>query len=387
MTGRLYLDIHVLQSVPPSCVNRDDTGTPKSAVYGGVRRARVSSQSWKRATRLWFKDHLPEGGFGVRTKQVVEMVAAEIRQTHAELDATAAEALATAVVGATGLKLAKSGKGRQETQYLVLVSRQQGRTLARIASEALAEAGDIAAAVTALGTAESRREAKGALSGGNSIDLALFGRMVADDTDLNVDASCQVAHAISVHPADPEFDYFTAVDDLKSSAADEAADAGAGMIGTVEFSSATLYRYASICVPELRANLGDSAMTEVALAGFLDAFVRSMPTGKVNTFANHTLPDAVVVTLRNDQPISLVGAFESPVSAGKSGGYAVPASQALAKWADATTECYGIAPIKAWAVGIGAAGEAVSALGERLSFADMPAAVASAAIEQLTEGQ
>lgn len=379
-----YIDVHILHSVPPSCVNRDDTGTPKTARYGGVRRARVSSQAWKRATRKRFIDELDERDLGVRTKRVVEMVAAQIVTAREDLGADASTALAEAVVEATGLKLEKSRRAdRQETEYLVLVSWQQAATLARLALDAVEETdGDLAAAVAALG--KDKKAAKQALGQGHSVDLALFGRMVANDTDLNVDAACQVAHAISVHAADPEYDYFTAVDDFKErdGEQEEAADAGAGMIGTVEFTSATLYRYASINVRDLSANLGDAAMTRRAVEAFISAFVRSMPTGKVNTFANHTLPEAVVVSVREDQPVSYVGAFETPVTAGEHGGFVAGATAALRDWAHSITDSYGVGPVRSWTVGVGSAAESLAGLGEPTNFSELPQAVGALVDEQ-----
>lgn len=379
-----YIDFHLLQTVPPSCVNRDDTGSPKSAMYGGSRRARVSSQAWKRATRHRFKDELDEQDLGVRTKRVVEMVASRLRENSA-VDGETAEALAAAVVQAAGLQLAKARKSeRQDTEFLVLVSRQQAVALAELAAAAYVEAGDVAAATKSLGEPDAKRQAKAVLGQGNSVDLALFGRMVANDTDLNVDASCQVAHAISVHAADSEFDYFTAVDDLKVRAGDgEQGDAGASMIGTVEFTSATLYRYASINVNALAHNLGDDEMTRRAIRAFASSFIRSMPTGKANTFANFTLPEAVVVSIRSDQPVSYVGAFEGPVEA--DGGYMVPAAAALCDWAKGTVAMYGVAPLHTWVAGMGQVGAVISELGETSSVAALPDLVASAAIERLAE--
>ena len=156
----------------------------------------------------------------------------------------------------------------------------------------------------------------------HSIDIALFGRMVAEPNSLNVDAACQVAHAIGVGAVENEYDYYTAVDDEKKR--NEDADEGAGMIGTIEFASATVYRYATINVDMLRENLGDDTVADRAIELFIDSFVRSMPTGKITTFANRTLPDAVLVQVRDDQPINMSGAFEDPIVAG-SRGYAEPA--------------------------------------------------------------
>jgi CRISPR system Cascade subunit CasC len=153
---------------------------------------------------------------------------------------------------------------------------------------------------------EAKEKVQNALRHYPSIDIALFGRMVADDPSLNTNACAQVAHSISTHKVSNEYDYFTAVDDLS-----DEDNAGAGHIGTVEFNSSTLYRYATVAVHELHKQLGDDTID--AVKQFVRAIVYSMPTGKQNTFANRTLPDAVLVTLRNDQPINLVGAFEKPV--------------------------------------------------------------------------
>ncbi|MCP2292051.1 CRISPR-associated protein, Cse4 family [Nocardia amikacinitolerans] len=304
---RMFVDLHVLQTVPPSNINRDDTGSPKTAVYGGVRRARVSSQAWKRATRRMFRELVDPATLGVRTKRVVELVAERIGTAVEDPAAAAAE-----VIKAAGIKLEKPAakkKGKEEgtadpvdlleqSKYLLFLSAAQIDRLAQLAID------------TATTGVSDKAAAKAAANGADSIDVALFGRMVADSADLNVDAAAQVAHALSVHSVNNEFDYFTAVDDRAPED-----NAGAGMIGVVEFNSSTLYRYATVNVGLLAENLGDGEATVVAVANFLTAFVRSMPTGKQNTFANRTLPDAVVVSVRTDQPVNLVTAFESPVDA------------------------------------------------------------------------
>ena len=132
--------------------------------------------------------------------------------------------------------------------------------------------------------------------------------MVADDPSLNEDASCQVAHAISTHAIENEFDFFTAVDDLAPED-----NAGAGMLGTVEFNSSTIYRYANIALHELVNQLADKESTLAASKLFIEAFAKSLPTGKINTFANQTLPQFLAVTLRTDRPVNLVSAFEEPI--------------------------------------------------------------------------
>ncbi|KAA8721557.1 type I-E CRISPR-associated protein Cas7/Cse4/CasC [Corynebacterium phocae] len=130
-----------------------------------------------------------------------------------------------------------------------------------------------------------------------------------DAPDLNADACCQVAHAIGVHPLEAEFDYFTAVDD---NAPED--NAGAGMIGTIEYNASTLYRYATINVPALIESLGSVDAAAKAVAAFAESFAVSMPTGKQNTFANRTRPEFFAASIRTDQPVNLVGAFEDAVN-------------------------------------------------------------------------
>lgn len=357
--SRTFVDIHVLQTVPPSNMNRDDTGSPKSAVYGGVRRARVSSQAWKRATRLDFGRTLDVSELGVRTKRLVEVLVDEVARQAPETSADDRVRATQEVLKAVGLKLTPSRKAKEgaldEAGYLVFLSHQQVSALARAAVEHLSS-----------GEAIEKKRVQALVKGQNSIDLALFGRMVAEVTELNVDAAAQVAHAISVHAVETEFDYFTAVDDHKKSDAEE--DAGAGMIGTVEFNSSTLYRYATVNVTELASNLGDPVATRRAVETFTRSFVRSLPTGKQNTFANRTLPDAVVVTVRDDQPVNLVGAFESPVHASGDGGRVREAAAALAAYATDVQGAYGGEPLATWVVGIGDRVDALSVLGQRTSF-------------------
>ena len=366
-----YIDIHIIQNLPPSCVNRDDSGSPKSAVYGGVRRLRVSSQSWKRATRLYFNDLLDADDVGVRTKRVVEVLAAAIAKGAPEL-AENATTLAEGVFKAAKIKLSPPrGKkdGTQESGYLLFLSTSQ---IARLAELAVTSARD--------DEALDAKTVKKIFKEAHAVDIALFGRMVADDTDLNVDAACQVAHAISTHAAENEYDFFTAVDDEKNRSEEE--DAGAGMMGTVEFSSATMYRYATVNVDLLRHNLGDSEATLRALEVFVRGFCLSMPTGKQNTFANRTVPESILVTVREDQPVSLVGAFEEAVPAQGAHGYVARSVEALARHAATIEDNYGLEPLRSFVVAL-TDSDAVTSLGERVSFTDLPAQVREAVSPRL----
>ena len=282
MNNRLYMDLHVLQTVPPSCVNRDDTGSPKTAVYGGTTRARVSSQAWKRAMRVMFRDELlNRDQVGERTKKVRQLIAHEIAQIAPDQDA---EKLAEAAMSNIGLKI--SGK-TNDLDTLFFLSHAQAKAVAALAVEGTAKKADY----------------QKAFKDAPAVDMVLFGRMVASDPSINYDAAAQVAHSISTHAVQNEFDYFTAVDDCAPED-----NAGAGHLGTLEFNSSTLYRYATVNVLELQKHLGAEDTAETARV-FAEAFIRSMPTGKQNSYANRTLPDAVYITLRQDQPVNLCGAF------------------------------------------------------------------------------
>ena len=359
-----YVDIHIIQNLPASCVNRDDSGSPKSAIYGGVRRLRVSSQSWKRAARLYFDDLLDASDVGVRTKRVAGVLAAKIAEDAPELTESALS-LAEGVFKTAKIKLSPPrGKKNapQESGYLMFLSAGQ---IGRLAELAITSARG--------GEALDARTVKKIFKEAHAVDIALFGRMVADDTDLNVDAACQVAHAISTHAAENEYDFFTAVDDEKSRSEEEE-DAGAGMMGTVEFSSATMYRYATVNLDMLVKNLGDGEAALRALEVFIKGFCLSMPTGKQNTFANRTVPETVVVSVREDQPVSLVGAFEKPIPQDADHGYVDRSVESLVRYSSTIEENYGLRPLASLVVALQDS-EAVSSVGERVSFADLPGRV------------
>ena len=328
MRNSLFVDVHILQTVPPSNINRDDTGSPKSARFGGVKRTRVSSQAWKKATRDLFPDMLSKDEVGQRTKRVVDMISDFVLDLKPGVDREQAIDAATRALAATDINV-KDGL----TGYLVFVAPGQAKALAEIAVKSI-EAGE----------AIAKKEAKEVLDVKknpllNAVDVAMFGRMVADAPELNVDASVQVAHAIGVGRMEPEFDYFTALDDRSPED-----NAGAAMIETTEFASATMYRYANIDVMHLCENLGSVSVACRGVEAFLRSFALSMPTGKQNSFANRTLPAAVVVQLRGTQPVSLVNAFEKPVEARDGKSPVEIACERLANQEKAVDEAFGASP-------------------------------------------
>ncbi len=367
----MYIDIHVLQTVPPSNLNRDDTGSPKSAVYGGVRRARVSSQAWKRAARREFAQRADKADLGVRTKRAVELIADVLQHEHgfAEADAVAraVEVLKAVKVGAKAPRASKDADADAkakvaQTEYLIFLSRRQIERLA---------------AVGAADGKPSRKDVQEAFDGEHGIEVSLYGRMVADNKELSVDASVQVAHAISTHAVEDESDYFTAVDDVTS---EEGEEMGAGMLGTVEFNSATLYRYATINIVGLLGNLGSVEATARAAAAFVHDFVLSMPTGKQNTFANRTVPDGVVVMIRRDQPVNLVGAFERAVRARGGDGRVTESARRLVDQATCVST-FVEPPERTFVSYAGASAEPLAALGEVLAFTDVADRVGAAVRE------
>lgn len=380
--NRLYVDVHVLQTIPPSNVNRDDTGSPKTALYGGVRRARVSSQAWKRATRTAFAELLDTSQLGTRTQRVVGLVAERIAAS--EPGRGDAETLAKGVLEAAGIKIEEAKRrsskrveqadGAPSVEGEALSAPEGGLSgyLMFLSSRQIQGLADYALSCARKGVHPDKKTAKQLVSSKNSVDISLFGRMVADAADLGVDAAAQVAHALSVHAVDNEFDYFTAVDDCKRE--DES---GAAMIGTVEFNSSTLYRYATVNVGALRENLGvgiDSGAdlaTVRAVQAFVRAFVTSMPTGKQNTFANRTLPEAVLVQVRTTQPINLVCAFESAVTGSGSRGRLEEASRRLVRHARDIEQAYGDPPLASLVVAVGEATAALTELGTAGSFEEL----------------
>lgn len=343
--ARTIIDVHVLQTVPPSNLNRDDTGSPKTARFGGVVRARVSSQAWKRATRTAFGGQLDATELGVRSKRLVELVGEEIVLQDPSLAGRRAELVKAVfkVFGKKGIKIEppKSRKeDPEESEYLIFLGRGQVKALAALA-----------VAHGRSGESVSKEAAMRAADTAHSVDIALFGRMVAEAADLNVDAAAQVAHAISVHAVQNEYDYFTAVDDYKKNKnKEDDEDAGAGMIGTVEFNSSTLYRFATVDVDRLNENLGDTKITRRAVEAFVRSFVLSVPTGKQNTFAHGTLPDAVLVTLRDTRSVNLVGAYEEAIEGPARIGTAI---ERLATHAREIQDAYSDAPVASWTFGPG----------------------------------
>lgn len=349
----ITIDIHALQTLPPSLINRDDTGAPKSAIFGGVPRQRVSSQSWKRAIRKDFENELEPGTVGFRTRRVAALIVKKIRELDPSFSEEDATKEVVALFKTLQIKLVDKKKTPEEiaaeeaddavqtiaipdNAYLFFLSPLQIENAAKYLIEHKGEK-------------HKKAAVQNLINQDHSIDIAMFGRMVADDPNFNVDASVQVAHALGIHESAPEFDYFTAVDDV----VEDDRESGAGMIGTVQMMSSTLYRFATINVDSLSENLGSKEMAVHAAQAFVNSFIKSMPTGKQNTFANNTLPELVYVAVRDTRSVSLVNAFEDPVEATNDKSRRLVGAERMAAEEAQIEELYGFVPKKAFVMGLG----------------------------------
>jgi CRISPR system Cascade subunit CasC len=302
-----FLELHLLQNFPPSCINRDGNNSPKTCQFGGVQRARISSQSLKRAIRT-HEEFETRVGRADRTKlnlsRAMEgLKSAGFAENELESEATAMVSQLSKPDKATE----KEAPERRKTAVLLYFGVDEWAAMAQ---------------------AKRAGEAKWWLSAKpKSADILLFGRMLADSPELNVDAACQVAHAISTNRVANEFDYWSAVDDLQPQG-----EQGAAMLGSAEFNSACFYRYSCINLTDLANAFGDDAMARNAAAAFLSASYYAIPTGKQNTFAHFTLPDfAMVVVREQGAPQNLVNAFEKPIRPTSDAGLTEQSVEALSQ--------------------------------------------------------
>ncbi|MFI8963078.1 type I-E CRISPR-associated protein Cas7/Cse4/CasC [Streptomyces sp. NPDC053493] len=345
-TAARFIDIHVLQSVPLANLNRDDTNSVKTVQYGNTLRTRVSSQSWKRALRGSFEEHIGEAA--LRTRRIGERVTRLLAEQH-DWPQDLAERAGAHVAAASSIKfeLAKEGKETVDnkvlTNAMVYVPESAVAELANLAQEhrtALEAAKDIKKPSDK--SVLPKDQVEKILRTRNAV-INLFGRMLAEVDDAGVDGAVQVAHALTTHETDVELDYFSAVDDVTARWKDSA---GSGHMGHTEFSAGTFYRYATLDLRDLTRNTaaGNNTLRELSHA-FLRAFILSLPQAKKNSTAAHTIPDLVHLSVRTDRPLSYAAAFESPVTSAHEGGYAAPSRQALADYARAANTMLGTSSI------------------------------------------
>lgn len=296
MKNKLRIEYHILQSFPVTCLNRDDVGAPKSAVVGGVPRARVSSQCWKRQVRLALQ------GFGiklgVRTKKVAELLAAAMQRAGAD-DAAAnlcAEKIAAVLSDDTLLFISDT-----EAEAFATYAKELGFDAAAIKEKELGKVG------------------KKALNPAiDALDIALFGRMVAKAPDMNVEAAASFAHAISTHKVTNEVEFFTALDDRQD-------EPGSAHMGSLEFNAATYYRYISLDLGQLAQTLGPDADLKAAVEAFTKALFVAVPSARQTTQSGASPWEFAKVLVRRGQGLQVP--FETAVKA--QGGYLQPSITAL----------------------------------------------------------
>ncbi len=320
-----FIQLHLLTSYPPSNLNRDDLGQPKTALFGGVNRLRISSQSLKRAWRTseLFQQQLTDN-IGTRTK----MLGVEVSKTlvKAGVKDSQAETWARSIAAVYGAPKKEKGK-ELEIEQLVHIAPEERGTLDRLV-ETLARDS----------RAPTSGELEGLLHQQNAVDIAMFGRMLASKPEFNGEAAVQVAHALGVHASPIEDDYFTAVDDLNRN------EPGAAHIGESGFAAALFYQYLCIDREQLKKNLhGDEALTAKAIRALTEAALKVAPTGKQNSFASRAYAHFALAEKGSQQPRSLALAFLKPVTAhGEEGAnYAAAATKELMHLRDNMNQVYG----------------------------------------------
>ena len=343
----MFIELHLIQNFAPSNLNRDDTGNPKDTDFGGVRRARISSQAIKRAIRQEpiFSD-MTKVPLGKRTKEMAKPI--KKRLVDSGKDPELSEAVALAYAGAyvtkkkdrsNGIKKYLDNIEEGKTAVLTFVTEEEFDLVAQLLTEnwneVVSEATDEGPKIlgklvkTLIDSTKKRTSAP---------DIALYGRMLASDPATNINAACQVAHAISTHRVNMDMDFFTAVDDLQSEE-----ETGSSHMGVTAFNSACFYRYARIDFKQLVQNLdGNENLAQKTVRGFLRAALRAIPTGKQNSFAAQNPPSfALAVTRKDGMSWSLANAFEKPVHTAPEGGFVASSINAADAYWGKLNKTYG----------------------------------------------
>src|SRR5690554_755988 len=296
------IEFHILQSFPVTCLNRDDVGAPKTAVIGGSTRARVSSQCWKRQVRLAMQGFGIE--LGIRTKKVEQLMAE-----------------ACIAVGANEEQAQKCGESIAKAlsdDTLLFISNTEAKAFAEYAREQEFDA-------SKLKDKELAKIAKKALNPiVDALDIALFGRMVAKAADMNVEAAASFSHAVSTHRVSNEVEFFTALDDVPGE------DARSAHMGSLEFNSATYYRYISLDLGQLAQTMGTEDL-KTAVEAFTKALFIAVPNARQTTQSGASPWEFARVMVRNGQ--RLQAPFETAVKA-NGGGYLQASINELTSYLD-----------------------------------------------------
>ena len=334
----MFVELHMIQSFSPANLNRDDTNNPKDCEFGGVRRARISSQCIKRAMRTAPIFAETTGvPIAKRTKWLINRRLLPALVAAGKPEDESVQVLEEFVPLFVS-KLDAKTKEDRKTAVLLYISDAEVDAMVEALLADWDDLGD-EKKLKAL-TRNLTKQHRGHTS---APDIALFGRMLAEKPELGLDAACQVAHAISTHRVTMEMDFYTAVDDLNPEET-----AGAGMMGFVGFDSACFYRYARVDWRQLVKNLrGDTGLAGKTVEGFLRAAVTTVPSGKQNSFAANNPPSLLLAVVRQDgMGWSLANAFERPVYARRDTGLVAPSVEALDAYWGHLCQVYGTSTLK-----------------------------------------
>jgi len=295
-----FLQLHLLTAYPPANLNRDDNGQPKTAIFGGVQRLRVSSQSLKRAWRTSevFANRL-EHHIGERTQRLGQVILEYLRGKG--MEEKKALSTARAIAELFGKPKPEKDDNPAFIEQLAFVSPEERKNALAFADRALA------------GETIEPKASDVLVKTDSAADIAMFGRMLADNPAFNREAAVQVAHGLSTHRIVIDDDYYVAVDDLKDPASRE--DAGTSFIGVQEFAAGVFYLYICADLDLLVKNLnGDRALAKAAVAALTEAAATVAPRGKQASFASRARASYILAETGSDQPRSLAAAFLKPIS-------------------------------------------------------------------------
>ncbi|HOP48600.1 MAG TPA: type I-E CRISPR-associated protein Cas7/Cse4/CasC [Desulfobacteraceae bacterium] len=312
-----FVQIHILTSYPPANLNRDDLGRPKTAKMGGVDRLRASSQTHKRSWRTSeiFEKAMGEH-IGKRTKEMGLKIYEKLQEKGVEhKDAVKWTKPIAGVFGKLKELSKKEKEGLKDLKQEERIKKEKVELeIEQLAFFDTEEEKDIFSLVDAIAARKEgprEEELKLLRKKMHAVDIALFGRMLASAPAYNIEAACQVAHSISVHPVVIEDDYFTAVDDLN----DGSEDAGAAHIGETGFAAGLFYSYLCLNRELLEGNLNeDKALTQRAIHALVETAVKVSPEGKQNSFGSRAYASYVLAEKGDQQPRSLSVAFLKPIT-------------------------------------------------------------------------
>lgn len=392
------IELHILQSYPVTCLNRDDLGAPKSAMFGGVMRARISSQCLKRPTRELMHATNQQLFAGVRTKLLGPMLLDALKSVSLnaetvkkdvpsvpslfgetmQANTSLSEDVAQVVADYWLAQLKKDDKIEGAVKTLIFLSPEELKKAVEACvndkeMRKILSLGDLEAIKSTLkvdeGSEEEGKEKKSkkgtngpkmkklleyfGQSVKDAADIAIFGRMVADDASLTVEGASMFSHALSTHAVRSELDFFSAVDEGKC---EDATDAGAGQIGTIEYNSACYYRYVALNLDQLKkSDFFDESELKNVVEVFLESCIKANPSARKNSMCGMTLPSYVMALRREGQPISLANAFETPIKKSFDG-YVGKSIDALKKEWEAMKSVFGVSAIAEYEFGKGVEG-------------------------------